>query len=60
MRAQLDEIARVVRRIIGVPDYDAYVAHVRSSRPDEEVLTRERFLRDALDGRYLGPGSRCC
>jgi uncharacterized short protein YbdD (DUF466 family) len=53
-------IAKVVRRIIGVPDYDAYVAHQRSCHPDEEPITREAFAREALARRYERPGSRCC
>jgi uncharacterized short protein YbdD (DUF466 family) len=56
----LTRIASVVRRIIGVPDYDVYVAHVRSCHPDDALITREAFAQDALARRYERPGSRCC
>ncbi|MDQ2664913.1 MAG: YbdD/YjiX family protein [Gemmatimonadota bacterium] len=58
--ARLAEVARGVRRIIGVPDYDEYLAHVRACHPDDEPVTRDAFAREALDHRYLRPGSRCC
>ncbi len=54
------EIARVVRRMIGVPDYDTYLAHVRARHPGDEPITRDAFARDALARRYERPGSRCC
>ena len=59
-RFRLDRIGEVLRRIIGVPDYEAYVAHQRRSHPCEEPATREAFAQDALARRYEKPGSRCC
>ena len=56
----LADIAKAVRRIIGVPDYDAYVAHLRSCHPYDEPIAREAFAQDALTRRYERPGSRCC
>ena len=59
-RFRFDELAKVVRRVIGVPDYDVYVAHQRVNHPDDEPITREAFAQDALARRYERPGSRCC
>ena len=56
----IGEIARVVRRIIGVPDYDTYLAHVCAFHPGDEPLARDAFAREALARRYERPGSRCC
>jgi uncharacterized short protein YbdD (DUF466 family) len=53
-------VASVVRRIIGVPDYEVYVAHQRSCHPGDEPITREAFAREALARRYERPGNRCC
>ena len=58
--ARLRAAARVVRTIVGVPDYDRYVAHVRRCHPGREPLAREAFLRERLEARYSRPGSRCC
>ena len=57
---RLARIATYVRRIIGAPDYERYLAHVSSRHPDVQPLTREAFARDALSRRYDRPGSRCC
>ena len=56
----LPRIAHVIRRVIGVPDYDAYLAHLAAHHPDEAPLTEDAFARDALTKRYAQAGSRCC
>jgi Uncharacterized small protein len=53
-------VARVLRRIIGVPDYDVYVAHMRTCHPDFKPMSEEAFARDALVRRHERPGNRCC
>jgi uncharacterized short protein YbdD (DUF466 family) len=63
MRPAADLLARLawaLRRVIGVPDYAAYVEHVRSAHPGMEPLSREAFGRDAMERRYERVGSRCC
>ena len=60
MSAYLSRLARVVRTIIGVPDYDRYVAHCRLRHPGEPVMSRDAFVRERLAARYERPGSRCC
>ncbi len=63
MRRAAELLARAawaVRRVIGAPDYERYVAHVRAAHPETPPLTREAFARDALARRYDRPGSRCC
>ena len=52
--------ATVLRRVIGAPDYERYLAHVTRRQPDVTPLSREAFARDALSRRYDRPGSRCC
>ena len=56
----LARCAAVVRRVIGAPDYAAYVAHVRAHHPDREPLGEKEFLAERLTARYEKPGSRCC
>lgn len=53
-------IARVIKQIIGVPDYERYVSHLRESHPGCEPLTRDAFMRERLEARYNRPGSKCC
>ena len=53
-------MADVVRRVIGVPDYDRYVEHRAEKHPGEPVMTREEFTRERQTARYETPGGRCC
>jgi uncharacterized short protein YbdD (DUF466 family) len=46
--------------VIGVPDYDIYLAHIREHHPDAKPLTREEFTNQRLVDKYSRPGSRCC
>ena len=52
--------AAIVRRIIGVPDYDTYIAHMSAHHPDAVPLTAREFEITRMNDRYSRPGSRCC
>jgi uncharacterized short protein YbdD (DUF466 family) len=56
----VEAVRRVLHSIIGAPDYEHYVAHVRACHPDRTPMTREEFARERLEARYNRPGSRCC
>jgi uncharacterized short protein YbdD (DUF466 family) len=60
MAAWLREAASVLRRVVGAPDYERYLAHARSAHPDCAPLSREEFVRSRLEDRYSRPGARCC
>ena len=53
-------VARIIKQIIGVPDYERYIAHQRATHPGCDVLSREAFMRERLEARYNRPGSKCC
>ena len=59
-RTKIERAACVLRRVIGVPDYEIYVAHAQSHHPGAPLMTREEFTRQRLVDRYSRPGSRCC
>jgi len=59
-RQKIDRAACILRRVIGVPDYDIYLAHIREHHPDAKPLTREEFTNQRLVDKYSRPGSRCC
>jgi len=52
--------ARTARLAIGIPDYDAYLAHVRERHPSRPPMDREAFFRDRMLARYGRRGTRCC
>jgi uncharacterized short protein YbdD (DUF466 family) len=60
LRHAMTRTTAVVRRIIGVPDYERYAEHMRTRHPERTVLTREQFAKECLEKRYNQPGSRCC
>ena len=51
---------QTARLAIGVPDYDAYVAHMRAQHPGEPPMTREAFCIERMHARYGRGRSRCC
>jgi uncharacterized short protein YbdD (DUF466 family) len=56
-------LARTARLMVGVPDYEAYVARRRLVHPGEPVMTYEEFFRERQASRYGENGgkvSRCC
>jgi uncharacterized short protein YbdD (DUF466 family) len=60
LSAALTRVRAVVHAIMGVPDYDRYVAHLRERHPDCPVPSRRDFERERMSARYERPGSRCC
>jgi uncharacterized short protein YbdD (DUF466 family) len=50
----------LVRRVIGVPDYDAYRQHMAKSHPDQPLLTPDEFEKECMAAKYSRPGQRCC
>jgi uncharacterized short protein YbdD (DUF466 family) len=53
-------VSAIVRRVIGAPDYGAYVKHVTEHHPECKPLSEAEFLDEQLTARYSRPGSRCC
>lgn len=56
----LQRWAQTIRFVIGAPDYESYLDHMRARHPGEKPLTRAEFAGERLDERYSRPGSRCC
>jgi len=46
--------------MLGAPNYERYLAHVRAAHPDSVPLSADEFARERLETRYSKPGSRCC
>jgi uncharacterized short protein YbdD (DUF466 family) len=60
LRSRIDKVLRVVKTIIGVPDYERYLKHQCERYPDQTPLTRDEFYVDRLKAKYSRPGQRCC
>lgn len=51
------------RLMLGVPDYDAYVAHRKAHHPGEPVMSYVEFFRERQNARYAVDKGRfkgCC
>ena len=51
------------RLMVGFPDYDTYVEHMRRNHPDRPVMTYPEFFRNRQEARYGADGRkgfRCC
>ena len=54
-------LGQAAKMLIGIPDYDNYVEHMRVNHPDQTPMTYEAFFRDRQDARYGGKGgAKCC
>jgi uncharacterized short protein YbdD (DUF466 family) len=55
--------ARAARLMVGMPDYDAYLAHRQAEHPGEPAMSRTEFHRERTERRYGGGADRigrCC
>jgi len=51
---------RMGRQLIGVPDYENYLAHLRLHHPERTLPSYEEFFQERQRARYRGGGGRCC
>lgn len=58
--AFVDSVARTLRAILGVPDYNRYLEHCRTHHPETDPMTQDQFSRDVFERKYSKPGTRCC
>ncbi|UXN04198.1 YbdD/YjiX family protein [Bartonella sp. HY406] len=54
-------MGQAAKLMIGVPDYDNYVQHMRLTHPDQTPMTYPEFFKDRQDARFGGKnGFKCC
>jgi uncharacterized short protein YbdD (DUF466 family) len=51
---------RTLRRVAGMPDYQAYVEHLRSCHPDRPVPSEREYFTLYTESRYGAGPTRCC
>lgn len=52
--------ASIVRAVLGAPDYNRYLAHMRAAHPGDRVMSETEFVHTRMNDRYNRAGSRCC
>ena len=63
VRLVCEMVVQTARLMVGVPDYQTYVAHRQSLHPDKPMMNYEEFFRERQDARYaIGKGRfrGCC
>lgn len=55
-------IAQSFRLMVGLPDYAAYIKHIKSTHPDHPAMSHEELFRERQESRYgvNGKMNRCC
>ncbi|MTC22882.1 MULTISPECIES: YbdD/YjiX family protein [unclassified Providencia] len=56
-------LGQAAKMMVGVPDYDNYVAHMQRTHPDQTPMTYEEFFKERQDARYGSKGKggfKCC
>ena len=53
-------LGQALRLMVGLPDYDTYVAHMRETHPDRPVMSYEAFFRERQNARYGSGAGKCC
>lgn len=54
-------LGQAARLMVGMPDYDTYVQHMRLKHPDIEPMSYKEFYNNRVEARYGGKnGGRCC
>mgnify|MGYP000093267831 CR=1 FL=1 len=46
--------------LIGIPDYDNYVEHMKTNHPDKPYMSYEEFFRERQNARYGGMVKAVC
>ena len=53
-------LAAGCRQLIGIPDFERYLAHMRATHPGEPALSEREFHARAIDRRYGAGRPGCC
>lgn len=53
-------LGQSLRLMVGLHDYQTYVAHMESTHPDRAPMTYEEFFRERQEARYGGGQGKCC
>lgn len=60
IRERLESCLGDFRRIVGMPDYPAYVRHLRQVHPSWPIPSEREFFALYLQTRYGDGPTRCC
>jgi uncharacterized short protein YbdD (DUF466 family) len=54
-------LGQSMRLMVGLPEYDTYVAHMEKTHPGQPMMSYEEFFRERQEARYgSGRSGGCC
>jgi uncharacterized short protein YbdD (DUF466 family) len=53
-------LGQSLRQMVGLPEYDTYLAHLERAHPDQTPMRYEAFFRERQETRYGGKRATCC
>lgn len=53
-------VLAAVRRVLGMPDYEAYLAHLRAHHPGCRLPSEKEYFEEFVRAKYSGGPTRCC
>lgn len=53
-------LGQSLRLMVGLPEYDTYLAHMERTHPDKPAMSYEEFFRERQEARYGGSRASCC
>jgi uncharacterized short protein YbdD (DUF466 family) len=54
-------LGQSMRLMVGLPEYDTYLAHMEKTHPGQPVMSYEEFFRERQQARYgNGKSGGCC
>jgi uncharacterized short protein YbdD (DUF466 family) len=60
LAARAAVIVAALRRVAGMPDYAAYVGHLRRCHPERPIPTEREYFAEYVATRYGDGPTRCC
>ena len=60
VRNVFGKLLAILRKVAGMPDYAAYLQHLRHCHPDCQVPTEREFYAEFVRRRYEDGPTRCC
>lgn len=60
MRDSAAKLLAAIRKIAGMPDYDAHVEHLRRCHPEAPTPSERQFYEEYVRSRYGDGPTRCC
>jgi uncharacterized short protein YbdD (DUF466 family) len=53
-------VVSTLKQIAGMPDYERYLRHMRTTHPDQKLISPGEYTAEYLKRRYESGANRCC